>query len=460
MIGSVSFQFPITFPAVILDSKPKIQRRHSLHSPTCEPRHPMKQLSSFDSGVSHRPQSMLIDLSTDKNMLTGTDELAVRTLQIPNGKTSGVRSESNQNLASSSGLSPSSFAAQTHTCSGLLAPTTSQLQVAFASTNPVFSSTSSTDGRPTLIKQFSQASSCAADSPSPVERDGVLSSGGNSLGRSDSGFTRIKPVEIQCRVETDGDLTKVSSEKKTAPLIDMSFLGTSLRSSVPHQSKMAPSHSNSNPEFPLTAHISMSQTERTHSFDDIYEKQRQPRSSRAHAEAKVSPSREKINSLSSQIYTSLDQKWPAALSTVTGSYHHILKGGDGNIANPICEVIQKIINVTTPLLHFNQAHIQTLMQLSRDYSQSNEQDENKSLCSYPSLNSTDLEPSSLIEGDTVYDSPIAFLLSLGYRMVEKPLTVTFGVPCEGYMTLTFRLIDESIQNKDALLKVMVSMLVL
>ncbi len=447
----------------LADSKPRIQRRHSLHSPTGEPRS-MKQLSSFDSGISYRPQSMLIDFSEDKggSKTTGVDEITLRTLQIPNGNMSKVRSQSNQNLASGSGFFQSSFVAQPHTCSGLSAPTTTQLQVSLAPINPVMSvsSGSMTSGRPNLMKQFSQASSSAADSPSPVERDGVLCSGGSSLGKSDSG---TKPVEVQCTIETDGDLTtsvasgndryKVfpeKSTKKTPILKDQSFLGASLKSSVPYRSKVAPSHSNSNPEFPLTAHISMNQTERTHSFDDLYEKQSPP--FRAHPEAKVSPSREKINSLSSQIYSSLDQNWATTLSAVTGSYQHILKDSSGSPteANPMCEVMQKIINVTTPLLHLNQAHIQTLMQLS---SQSNGQDENRSLDSCPSLNSAVVAPSSLVEEETVCDSPVAYLLSLGYKMVEKPLTVMFGVPCEGYMTLTFKLVDESIQNKDAVLKV-------
>lgn len=429
------------------DPKPRIQRRHSLHSPTSEPRHgPMKQLASFDSGGSYRPKSMLIDFTRDKDM----NKTAGNGGSLNNGNMNRIRSQSNQNLASDSGFSRSTFAAQPHTCAGLFAPTTTQLQVSFAPISPVMSiSSDSTGGPPSLTKQFSQASSCAADSPSPVERDGVLSCGPrNSLGKAESS---MKPVEVRCRIESDDTCAASGNDRHTLPqekltmsrTKDQSFLGSSLKSSLPYRSKVAPLHSHSNPEFPLTAHLSMSQTDRTHSFDDLYEKQSR---SQLNAKAKVSPSREKINSLSSHIYSSLDQN----LKAIT---QHVLKksGGSPTEGNPLCEVLQKIIHVTTPLLHLNQAHIQTLMHLSAACSQGSS---HEFLGMYSSLNSSTVSPSSLPEEETVYDSPVAYLLSIGYKMVEKPLTVVFGVPCEGYMTLTFRLIDESIpNNSEAVLKV-------
>ena len=53
----------------------------------------------------------------------------------------------------------------------------------------------------------------------------------------------------------------------------------------------------------------------------------------------------------------------------------------------------------------------------------------------------------------MYDSPVAYLLNVGYRLIEKPLTVSFGLPCEGYMTLVFKLIPENGGRRNALLKV-------
>lgn len=408
---------------------------------------------------------MLIDFelpsSKDESRAT-IEDLSLRTLQLQNGTINRARSQSNQNLASGGGISPSSFAAQPHMCGGSLAPTTNQLP---APINSIMSPSSLLAiERPTLIKQFSQASSCAADSPSPVERDGVSSgSSNNSKGKNS---LSLKSAEVQYTSELDADTSErfvgddrprtypeksTHLQKKAAK--DQQYLGAALHSSLPFRSnKAAPNHSHSNPEFPLTTHISMNQTERTHSFDDLYTKKRRP-PFQAQAEDKVSPSREKINSLSSHIYSSLDQNLATTLSSfTTGSYHHILKDSSNPEANPVCEVMQKIIDVTTPLLNLNQSHIQTLMRLSGACNQSCRHREARSLSSYVSHNSS---TSHFAEEESVHESPVACLLDLGYKLVEKPLTVAFGVPSEGYMTLTFRLVGESSRKKDALLKVKV-----
>lgn len=433
-----------------LDSKPRIQRRHSLHSPTGEPRQLTKQIASMDSTHSYRPHSMIIDYPASfSSKEESTSDPAPRTLQQPNGNISRVRSLSNQNLASL-GVS---FAAQPHTCSGSMAPTTSQLQVTPAAISAGLS-LSTLFGRPKLIKQFSQASPCAADSPSPVERDGVLPSSSSYRNKSNS-VQKMGSVEVQYSTDMDADrVTQISTtdHSKAAPkqiassrrcLKDKQYLDASLHSSVPSRSKVAPNHSHSSPEFPLTA--SMGQTERTHSYDDLYSKRRQPQFQPQAEENEVSPSREKINNLSSQIYSSLDQNWATTLSSyATNSYHHLLKDGCvSSEPNHWCEVMQKIIQVTTPLLHLNQAHMRTLISSAC----SNTQQEARS--SYTSLDFS----SHCSEGDEVHDSPTSHLLNLGYKLVDKPLTVSFGSPYEGHMTLTFELMDLRPQKRDALLKV-------
>ena len=316
-----------------------------------------------------------------------------------------------------------------------------------------------------LIKQFSQASSCAADSPSPVERDCVK---GKSKELSQS---QRNSVEIQYSVESDSpgpvapeqfpgsDRLRLSPEKSVQSKQQRTtgkreqYLGApSQHSSMPPpRSKPAPSHSHSNPEFPLTAHISMDKTERTHSYDDLYSKRRKP-PCQALAESKISPSREKINTLSSQIYSSLDQSLSVMLPSpfTSGSYQHILKDSvTTSESNPVCEVMQKIItSVNMPSLNLTPAHLQTLMDLSRACCHANMLRESRSLCSYPSSVS-----SSFCEVEKVYDSPVAYLLNVGYRLIEKPLTVSFGLPCEGYMTLVFKLIPENGGRRNALLKV-------
>ena len=441
-----------------IDSKPKIQRRHSLHSPTGEPRHPIKQIVSMDSSVSFRPHSMLLDYpgtsSFSKDEATTADlEDPSRTLQCPNGNISSRRSLSNQNLASYG----FSFAAQPHTCAGSVAPTTSQLQV----TAHINSGLSLSSGRPNLIKQLSQASPCSADSPSPVEKDGVrpaLPSSSSYKSKSNSSQTmQSSPVEVQytkATEEVDADSAKQvpgSPKNSRRCLKGKQYLDASSHSSASYRAKVAPNHSHSNPEFPLLNQVSMSQTERTHSCDDLYSKQR-PLPFQAQAkEDEISPSREKINSLSSQIYSSLDQNWASTLTSyATGSYQHILKDGSlGSESNPVCEMMQKIIDVTTPLLKLNQVHLQTLMQLSSAFSQTSRTQFQEGSSSFASLNM----PSNCVEGDDVYDSPVMHLQSLGFKLSSKPLTVAFDVPCEGYMTLTFELTSQGSQKSDTLLKV-------
>ena len=389
-----------------IDSKRKIQRRHSLHSPTAETRPLVKQMGSMDSGMSHnhhRPQSMIINYSPpcfEDDRTFAADDVFTNTLRLPNGNMGRYRSHSNQNLASGSAFSPSSFMAKPHTCSGALALTNSQAHVTSALIGSGLSL--SPASRPTLIKQFSQASSCAADSPSPVERDCVK---GKSKELSQS---QRNSVEIQYSVESDSpgpvapeqfpgsDRLRLSPEKSVQSKQQRTtgkreqYLGApSQHSSMPPpRSKPAPSHSHSNPEFPLTAHISMDKTERTHSYDDLYSKRRKP-PCQALAESKISPSREKINTLSSQIYSSLDQSLSVMLPSpfTSGSYQHILKDSvTTSESNPVCEVMQKIItSVNMPSLNLTPAHLQTLMDLSRACCHANMLRESRSLCSYPFL---------------------------------------------------------------------------
>lgn len=423
------------------DSKPKIQRRHSLHSPTGEPRQLIKQIVSMDSSFEFRPQSMLLDfqgISTSRNESTATEDVG---LQIPNGNIDRTRSLSNQNLSYG-------FTAQPHTCSGSVAPTNSQLLVAHAQMN---SGLSPSSARPTLIKQFSQASPCAADSPSPVERDGVLPhSSSYKICSSQASVEVTMATEVvadAAELFSACDRSKAAPKKTRKVLKDKHYLDASLHSSVSFQGKLAPNHSHSNPEFPLLTQISMKQTERTHSYDDLYSKCKRPPFHSQAEESEVSPSREKINSLSSQIYSSLDQNGALALSSyATGPYQHILKDEvctNGSESNPMCEVMQRIINVTTPLLNLNQAHIETLKHLSSACNQTTVH-RPVSCCAVSSAEHV---------GDHVYDSPATHLLSLRYKLIDKPLTVAFGVPCDGYMTLTFELVDLNRQRKDALLKV-------
>lgn len=477
------------------DSKPKIQRRHSLHSPTAaEPHHLVKQVASMDCSPSHshaqfhplhphssRPQSMIIDYHKLPSYETGmqqqqhqqqqqqqqrtftTDDVFSTTLQLPNGNMNRFRSHSNQNLASGSavgagggsgsGFSPSSFFALPHTCSGSLAPPSNQVHVSPA-TSSVGLSLCSSSRPPNLLKQLSQASSSAADSPSPVERDGVKEKS------KELGQTQRNSVQIHCPKESEPtpDVFPVEERPRLSPEKSPhhpskrgskreQYLGTppfSSSATVPLRPKVAPCHSHSNPEFPLTtSHMSMDRNDRTLSYDDLYTKQRQ-HPCRTQSENKVLPSREKINNLSCQIYESLDQNWQPMLAPYTsGSYQHILQ--ESTSPNPICEVMRRVItSVTVPPLNLSKVHLQTLMDLCCHTNTP----QNKS---YSLLHSS--MTNSFSEREKIYDSPVAYLLSLGYRIIEKPLTVSFGVPSDGYMTLIFQLEAAESGKKKALLKV-------
>lgn len=390
----------------------------------------------MDSTFSYRPQSMILDYpDIGGKGAASSEEVSLRT----NGNINRTRSQSNQNLASLG----FSFSAQPHTCSGSAAPTTSQLQVSPAAIGPGLSLSGTSSGRPTLIRQFSQASPCAADSPSPVERDGVLPNSSSYKNKSLSS-QRMASVEVQYTSEAEPSAaeqfpgTDVAPKKKGGcsrrGSRDKQYLDTSLHSN-PLRTKPAPNHSHSNPEFPLMTHIAMGQTERTHSYDDLYSKRRQP-PFHEQEEYEISPSREKINNLSSQIYSSLDQNWAANVSYASSSYHRLLHDGcGGSESNPLCEVMQKIIQVTTPVLHLDHAHILTLM---------------SSACGTLQEDHQSMSSCGSAETSHVYDSPISHLLGMGYTLVDKPLTVTFGMPCDGYMTLAFELLDQCAQRKDLL----------
>lgn len=466
------------------DSKPRIRRRHSLHSPTGDPRPLLKLLPSTHSKSLSRPNSMLLDFpdntsfpEQERTDLNSNDSMFT-SLLVPalDSKTftNRVRSRSNQNLASSGGLSQNFFTAAPHvTCSGSLAFSSSPLHCAPSTMNSMLSMSSSLcSTRPTLITQLSQASSSVADSPSPVERDGLLSTNSTksdvSLRNNNtlvpSKNSELKPLELHAnRValdsrRTEHDSNGIGTQHEKSPRLVSSAVPHYMGSSAHHSSlslrKQQPHHSISNPEFPLTTtHISVNQADRTHSYDDLYAQRKKPP---FHPTDEVSPSREKINSLSSHICSSLDQNWAMTLSTYasSGSYQHLLEDTSLNSgSSPVCEVMQRIIKVTTPLLNFNQAHIQTLMELSSTAgSQSGHKD--YVLVGAPSsLNTTC--GSSFAEVEPVHDSPMSYLNKLGYKLIDKPLTVHFGVPLEGYMTLTFKLLCENLQTNDALLKVVV-----
>lgn len=460
------------------DSKPKIRRRHSLHSPTSDPRLLIKHLSSANSKSLSHPTSMLLDMTGNMKLPEqertelDVDDSTLTTLLVPpfDSKTitSRSRSRSNQNLATNGGFSQSFFnTASRKTCSGSVAASTSPLHCVPSTINSMMSlSSASGSSNPTLVSPLSQASS--SDSPSPVERDCLLSTNSSSDTSSPrnnsmsltSKHSEFKSLELHSnrvvvidsrRLEHYG--TSDSGSMGTHVQKSPGLVSTALHylGSSPHHVNLSlhkqPHHSLSNPEFPLTTtRICVNQADRTYSHDNLYAPRKKPP---FHPPTKVSPSREKINNLSSHICSSLNQNCTATLSTYASQ--HLLEDTPlSSGSSPVCEVMQKIINITTPLLKFNQAHIQTLMS-SVGCSQSIHQDFLLVDASPSSLNTTCV--SSFADVEPVHDSPVEYLSKLGYKLIDKPLSVQLGIPLEGYLTLMFKLLGEDLQIKDALLKV-------
>lgn len=474
----------VTLSLPSTDSKPIIRRRHSLHSPTGDPRPLLKHLSTAHSRSLSRPSSMLLDLSDnvsypeqEQTDLNANDSTIASFLVPPldsKTMTDKSRSYSNQNIAASGGFSQNFLTAAPHlTCSGSLAFSTSPLHCAPSTMNSMMSMCSSS--RPTLITQLSQAGSSVADSPSPVERDGVLSTSSNTSNSdapqrttktsATSKHSELKSLDFHAHRMLDSrrteyyatnDNSNVGTQVEKAPRLVSNM--PHYLSSSPHHANLSlhkqPYHSLSNPEFPLaTTRICVNSAERTHSYDDLYATRKKPP---FHPPSdKVSPSREKINNLSSHICSTLDQNWAETLSTcASGScHHHLLKDTSlSSGSSPVCEVMQKIINGTTPLLKFNQAHIRTLMEISSSgFNPSGHED--YVLVGAPSSMMTISCGSSFAEAAPIQDSLVSYLTRLGYKLIEKPLHVQFSIPLEGYMTLTFKILGEDLHTKDALLKV-------
>jgi len=383
------------------------------------------------------------------------------------------RSKSNQNLTHGPSMSPSFLSTAPQGGSSCTAPqalSCSPLHPAPSTLNSALSTPSSfCSTRPTLMASISCASSSVADSPSPVEKDGLVSSG--SMASFESGLSSInnfahtkameqhKSLDIPSRTGLESRRNDQYSLNDCLGVMPSSKLVRITSKAKPHscsisqqlvlRNRQQPHHSLSNPEFPLTrTHVSVSQSDRMHSCDDLYASRRKPPFQRP-TNSEVSPSREKINNLSSHICSSLDQNWPSSLSSYeAGSYQHLV---DTSSSSPVCEVMQKVINVTIPLLNFNQAHIQTLMNSCSPTAHSPEQ-RDFYLGSSSSLTSGE---SDLVNAGQDPETLMYHLSKLGYKVIEKPVKAEFGAPRDGYMTLCYNVIGQDVQTNDALLKVRV-----
>ena len=402
-----------------------------------------------------------------------------------------TRSHSHQNLALSPAVPPISTAPP-H-CIGLLSAAASDhLYTTPAKISYSSYTSGSSMSQPTLVSQLSIASPCAADSPSPVERDGVgrtlLPYSGttsccsslpaskvntsiatctneyNAVGNSDRPNT--SPTKHVTR--TDAPYLSTSSIhysgsdsfiatssnliKDTTPTVyvdcgrphphprthlPVTSSGSSLsiaRSKLQHRLM----GSNSNPEFPILPEVvqHMNPEKRAMSSSSLYD--RTVKSSVAPVEAQaISPLREKLNTLSHHVYSSFDDNFnqPATslgYLTIYSAPKSLSDRGSGT-SHPVFNIVQKILHEMAQKLNVSADHIQALVNsvYSNDSSSPTEH----------SGNLTKTRPHSLSDVPTsigIEPSAESVIAELNVEVGEKPLEVKFGVPAAGYMTVFYQ----------------------
>lgn len=350
--------------------------------------------------------------------------------------------------------------------------------------------------QPPLVSQLSIASSCAADSPSPVERDGIgrtllphnsttsccssslpaskVSTSSttveyNATTAASDRLNTASPTKHMTRTDAayssashnqysnTGSFTATSSNviKDATPTVYVdsgrphphprtylpvtSSGGSSLSSKFQHRLM----GSNSNPEFPILPEVPqhMNPEKRAMSSSSLYEQTVKSSVAPVDAQA-ISPSREKLNTLSHHVYSSFDENFnqpatslgyltiyngPKSLSADRGS------SGPGT-SHPMFSIVQKILHEMAQKLNVTSEHTQSLINsiYSNDLSSSSppaEQSSNKA------------RPHSLSDVPTcigIEPSAESLLAEMNVEVSEKPLEVKFGVPAAGFVTVLYQ----------------------
>ena len=345
--------------------------------------------------------------------------------------------------------------------------------------------------QPPLVSQLSIASPCAADSPSPVERDGVgrtllphnsTTSCCSSLPASKVNTSSTIANEYNATIAVDrlnASPTKhvartdapYSSTSHSQFSSTSSFTATSsslikdatpivhVDSGRPHphprthlpvtssggsslsitRSKFQPRlmGSNSNPEFSVLPEVvqHMNPEKRAMSYSSLYD--RPAKTSIAPVEAQaISPSREKLNTLSHHVYSLFDENFnqPATslgYLTIYSGPKSLSDRGSGT-SHPVFNIVQKILHEMAQKLNVAPEHTQSLINsiYSNDSSSPPEQ----------SNSQTKTRPHSFSEVPTcigIEPSAESVIAELNVEVGEKPLEVKFGVPAAGFMTVQY-----------------------
>ena len=483
------------------NNKQKVQRRHSFGQ--IPSKNPKKAPSSIPKLTNPRPHSFYMenDDHSSEIILTSSCVSGSLSLLAPTLPPSQPTPPHTSPLtAPSPGLSPSSTA-QAHTCLGTTASSASTIPLYNTTSSFNSTSVSPASSRPTLMTQLSLASACTADSPSPVERDGIggaknwtngscvgmhsvslLYSSQERLsnGRCDDLFVRNKTAStmtaeqgaISESVEDSSSTTRSSVNDYfqfgSYPLKDVEVHRTQLErlrssSSFLQQKKYSAENrsqqhtkrhpvplylaeSISNPEFPLTNHCSLkSSTERARSYGDLYTTNSDRRDipalpvvkPKTNLETKaISPSREKLNTISHHVCTSLEQNWcgKTMKSSLTCSGSMV-----GIKLNPVYDIVQKILNEIAPSYSLSQEQMQMIIDSVSTTPTFHVTQEHETSSANSSMNVVSLS------GSAVYGSCREGLADVGYVMEEHPYNVR--LESEGYMALYFRVKRKSGHSK-------------
>lgn len=402
-----------------------------------------------------------------------------------------TRSHSHQDLAFSPAVPPKSTA-PSH-CTGSLTASPSDHLYTPAKTVPSSSHSCYAGGsgglnQLTLVSQLSIASSCAAESPSPVERDGVgrtlldgkthskqsVSGNNESLANTNRVLTNASPTK-QLTTKTDVTYHNTSSslystslattsgmKKDTTPTVyvdsgrprptpqqplwqqpahlPVTSSGGSLSVLRPHPSKLQYRllGSISNPEFSVLPEVVVGSEKRTQSSSNLYDRPAKKGTVAPIEALTISPCREKLNSLSYHVYSSYDEtvNHPATsvgyLPLYTGpKAFSDSGGGTSSTSHPMFNIVQKIINEMAPKLKLTPANIQSIIDsvYSSDLTSSLEHSgtSSSSSCSLVDV------PTSI----GIQPCAESFLKELDVEVDSQPFDTKFSVPSSGFMMLKY-----------------------
>ena len=494
--ATISSTSPIVAPTTCSSANSshlQVRRRHSL----------TQQSSTRNTKPNNRPSSVFVDEAVASS---------ASSLLVP----PQARTRSHHGLASgSSAVSPSSVA-QPHVCIGNTAPSTAQLTMTQGDSIPTLFTVMS---RPSYISQLSIANASPANSPSPVERDGLgprnwtsesrnqtptITSTGYYLPQVTSKTSSFTTADNQSGSQTTIAPPVSFSSMSTAPLV-CTTKNTNQYSRLvdtTHTSEKSPGTENvTNPTGPLISlpaqvsrhklnygkHGGNFQSARKESCDGLkfplYGSSSSPEFPLV-TQRRTSPHQDRTQSYdnlyqSKKTLALAPVSAPVETQTPSPSRERInllshflysaletpkpaLTGDDPTEGNPTFDVVQKLSEDSAKSVNLSLAHLEALVSVANSEPRILNSTQGVSLPTSSSSVSTIPELSSVH-----VDRPADALREVGLNVDEHPFDVRFSEPAEGYMSVIFKLRSDASRRynkhshpspakKNEVLKVMVN----